>query len=184
MTDALMSLAATGLFAARWTTRIEQEWIAALARRRPDLAGRLDVRRDAMREAVPDRQVPEHAWRPVAQALTLPDPDDTHVLAAAIAGHADCIVTTNPRDFPAAVVAAYGIEMVDPDRFIVGQWDLDPAVAIAAFRDMRARWRKPEASAEDFACAPERGGPRLSAQRVREAAERLADSRTFASGNL
>ena len=54
MTDALLSIATTGLFAAKWTTRIEEEWIAALERRRPDLIGRLEVRRHSMREAVVD----------------------------------------------------------------------------------------------------------------------------------
>ena len=47
MTDALMSLATAGLFAAKWTTRIEMEWQNALARIRPDLANRLEVRRDS-----------------------------------------------------------------------------------------------------------------------------------------
>lgn len=54
MTDALMSLATAGLYAAKWTVRIETEWIAALQERRPDLQGRLDFRRDQMREAIPD----------------------------------------------------------------------------------------------------------------------------------
>jgi len=41
MADALMSLATAGLFAAKWTTKIESEWIAALEEQRPDLKGRL-----------------------------------------------------------------------------------------------------------------------------------------------
>jgi hypothetical protein len=49
MTDALMSLATAGLYAAKWTVRIETEWIAALEQRRPDLKGRLDFRRNQMR---------------------------------------------------------------------------------------------------------------------------------------
>ena len=60
--DALMSLATAGLFAAKWTTRIEDEWMRALEMRRPDLVGRLGVRRDSMRAAVPDWEVPEAAW--------------------------------------------------------------------------------------------------------------------------
>jgi predicted nucleic acid-binding protein len=171
MTDALMSLATTGLFAAKWTRRIEDEWIAALERHRPDLKGKLGVRRDAMRDAVPDWQVPDAAWRELQPSLTLPDPNDTHVLAAAIAGHADCIVTTNLRDFPVEVVSAYGIDVIDPDRFIVQQWDLNTLICVAAFKHMRARWKKPEATAEDFACAFERGGLPATAWRMREAAE-------------
>ena len=53
MTDALLSLATAGFFAAKWTTMIETEWTRSLERHRPDLVGKLDVRRDSMREAVP-----------------------------------------------------------------------------------------------------------------------------------
>ena len=171
MADALMSLATAGLFAAKWTTRIEAEWIRSLEDNRPDLQGRLDYRREQMREAVPDWEVDEQAWTICARGLELPDPDDVHVLAAALAGHADCIVTANLKDFPAEVVAQLGIEVIHPDQFIVAQWDLDQLVAVAAFKRMRARWKKPQASAEDFAAAMERGGLPATAQRLREAAE-------------
>ena len=53
MCDALMSVATTGLFAAKWTKRIEAEWMGALESSRPDLTGKLVVRRDSMREAIP-----------------------------------------------------------------------------------------------------------------------------------
>ncbi|WP_232487593.1 PIN domain-containing protein [Burkholderia ubonensis] len=122
--DSLMSLATAGLFAAKWTQRIEQEWITNLEELRPELKGRLEVRRDGMREATPDWEVNESAWAPLVGNMKLPAPDDQHVLAAAIAGHADCIVTANLRDFPAEFVSPYGIEVIHPDRFIINQWDL------------------------------------------------------------
>lgn len=169
--DALMSLATTGLFAAKWTRRIETEWIGALERSRPDLVGRLDLRRDAMRDAVPDWEVEENAWQPIATGISLPDPNDRHVLAAALAGHADCIVTANLSDFPSIVTAPLGIEVIHPDPFIVAQWDLEPLVTVAAFKRMRARRKKPEATPIDFAAALERGGLPATAQRLRDAAE-------------
>lgn len=171
MADALMSLASTGLFAAKWTRTIEVEWIRSVEERRPDLAGRLDYRRDQMREAVPDWEVTEEAWRATVGGLSLPDPNDIHVLAAALAGHADCIVTANVRDFPAKVVKPLGIEIIHPDQFVVAQWDQDQLVAVAAFKRMRARWKKPQTTTEDFAAALERGGMPATAQRLREAAE-------------
>ena len=54
MADALMGLATAGLFAAKWTTRIEAEWIRSLEENRPDLQGRLDYRREQMREDIND----------------------------------------------------------------------------------------------------------------------------------
>lgn len=73
--DSLMSLATTaGLFAAKWTQRIEQEWITNLETLRPELKGKLEVRRDGMREAVPDWEVSEAAWTLLVGNVALPDP--------------------------------------------------------------------------------------------------------------
>ncbi len=173
MADAMMSLTVTGLFAAKWTRRIEDEWMQALTARRPDLQGRLGTRRDQMRAAAFDWEIEEAAWQPIAPSLALPDPDDTHVLAAAIAGHADCIITTNLRDFPIEITAPLGVEVLHPDPFIEAQWDLNPIVVLTAFKRMRARWQKPEASALEFAEAFERGGLPMAATRLREAEELL-----------
>ncbi|SDE52213.1 PIN domain-containing protein [Paraburkholderia lycopersici] len=170
-TDALMSLATAGFFAAKWTQQIEAVWIAALEEHRPNLKGKLEIRRNCMREAVPDWEVPKAAWTPLIGGFTLPDPNDRHVLAAAIAGHADCIVTANRRDFPAEIASEYGIEIVDPDRFIINQWDLDSLGAMGAFKQMRARRKKPESSVEDFAQAFERSGLPSTAQRIRDASD-------------
>lgn len=171
MTDALLSLATAGFFAAKWTTKIENEWIRSLEKQRPDLIGKLTVRRDSMREAIADWEIPEPAWKSLAYGLDLPDPDDCHVLAAAIAGHADCIVTSNLKDFPEQVLNRYGVEAIDPDTFIINQWDLDPVNAIAAFKRMRARRKKPLSSPEDFSYALEVGGLPTTADRLRAAAE-------------
>jgi predicted nucleic acid-binding protein len=168
--DSLVSLAVNGLFAAKWTTKIEEEWIGALEKNRPDLVGKLESRRDSMRDAVPDWEIPEDAWTPLAGSLVLPDPNDVHVLAAAIAGHADCIVTKNHRDFPADVMAPYEIDVLDPDEFILNQWDLECLPVMAAFKGMRARRQKPTESVEDFAHAFEKNGLPATAQKIREAA--------------
>jgi len=124
-----------------------------------------------MRLAMPDWEVEEGAWQSLVGGLKLPDPDDVHVLAVALAGHTDCIVTANLRDFPIDVVGLLGIEIIHPDQFIVAQWELDQLVAVAAFKRMRARWQKPDATAEDFAEALERAGLPTTAQRLREAAK-------------
>jgi predicted nucleic acid-binding protein len=171
MADSLMSLATARLFAAKWTTQIEREWISALEANRPDLKGRLCLRQDQMRQAVPDWEIPEAAWQPLTEGLQLPDAGDIHVLAAAVAGHADCIVTANLKHFPRQTLEPFGIEALHPDQFIINQWDLDQLAAVAAFKRMRTRWKKPEATPEDFAQAMERGGLPATAQRLRDAAE-------------
>lgn len=168
--DSLMSIAVTGLFAAKWTQRIEREWMSSLETNRPELKGRLGSRRDDMREAVPDWEIPEEAWSAISGSLSLPDPNDVHVLAAAIAGHADCIVTRNHHDFPSRIMAVHGIEILDPDQFIINQWDLEYIPVMVAFKGMRARRKKPSESVEDFAQTLEKNGLPATAQKIREAA--------------
>jgi predicted nucleic acid-binding protein len=169
--DALVSLAVAGLFSAKWTVAIEDEWLAVAERRHPGFSGRFTTRRDAMRDAVLDWEVNAEGWKALAPSLTLPDPNDVHVLAAAIAGHADCIVTTNLKDFPASILEVYGLVALHPDDFIVAQLDLDLYSALGALKAMRARKRNPTYSAEEFAAAMERNGLVATAERLRRAVD-------------
>ncbi len=171
ITDALMSIAVKGLYAAKWTKKIEKEWISSLEKNRPDLKGRLGTRRDCMREVIPDWDIPETSWSSLVNSLNLPDPDDRHVLAAAICGHADCIVTKNLEDFPLNITSLYGIEIIDPDQFIINQWSLECIPVMSAFKEMRARRKRPTESVEMFAQAFEKNGLIATAQKIREAQE-------------
>ncbi len=167
--DALISLHVAGLYTARWTSRIDTEWINAATRTYDKPKEKLESRRDAMRFAVPDWEVPEAAYEPLIVGRDLPDPDDEHVIAAALAGHADCIVTSNLKHFPTAALNPLGIEAIHPDDFIVYQIDLAPYPALAAFKNMRARMRNPAMSAEAFVVAMERNQLVSTAMRLREA---------------
>jgi predicted nucleic acid-binding protein len=167
--DASMSLHAAGLFAAQWSGRIDEEWIRGVLRARPELDGKLQRRRDAMRRAVPDREVPPLAYEPLTAGLGLPDKDDVHVLAAAIAGHADCIVTLNLKDFPADLLGKHGLEAIHPDDFLVYQSDLEPITALAAFKAMRDRLRNPQLTVDEFTAMLQRNGLVNTALRLQEA---------------
>lgn len=169
--DSMLSVAATGLFAAKWTRHIEDEWIRSLAAKTGKPETQFATRRDAMRDAVPDWEVPQTAWSPLVSGLTLPDAGDVHVLAAAIAGHADCIVTANLKDFTEAVLAPFGVQAIHPDEFLVAQLDLDPLTVLAAFKAQRARLKNPAYTPAAFAEALERNGLVRTGQRLREAAE-------------
>lgn len=97
MRDALMQLAVTDLFKAKWTADIHREWIDALLRNQNgrDRAA-LERTRDLMDTSVRDCLVA--GYEPLIPSLELPDPDDRHVLAAAIVGRCDAIVTQNLKD--------------------------------------------------------------------------------------
>jgi hypothetical protein len=73
----------------------------------------------------------------------LPDPDDRHVLAAAIRCGASVIVTFNQRDFPADMLASYGVESQHPDEFVENLFDLNAAAVVAAAQRQRAQLKNP-----------------------------------------
>jgi hypothetical protein len=88
----------------------------------------------------------------------LPDVKDRHVLSAAIAGHADAIVTINIKDFPSSVLDPLGITALHPDGFLLQQLQLEPLVVLPAFKAMRARLKNPAFTPEKFIDAMERNG--------------------------
>ena len=94
-----------------------------------------------MEQAIPDCMIT--GYEHLIEGLRPPDPDDRHVLAAAIADHADAIVTWNERDFPGEVLDAFGVEVQTPDEFVLNQIMLDKPTAVAAIKRMRERWTRP-----------------------------------------
>ena len=99
MRDVLVQLALTGLFAARWTKDIQREWLESVLSQYPDLRReRLERTSSEMESAIEGSLVAD--YEPLLPELTLPDPDDRHVLAAAIAGRCDFIATSILAIFP------------------------------------------------------------------------------------
>jgi hypothetical protein len=124
----LLGAAEAGLLMPLWSPRILEEWARTAARRgdaRPPIAELVAAWPDAM-------QRPDPA---VEAGLALPDPSDAHVLAAAIAGGADTLVTFNLRDFPRGALAARGIAAEDPDALLHRLWLRAPAAIEAAAQD-------------------------------------------------
>ncbi|MEJ1962255.1 MAG: PIN domain-containing protein [Gammaproteobacteria bacterium] len=146
--DLLLSIAQTGLFRARWTARIHEEWIRAVLRSRPDLEAALTRTREAMNAAVADCLIT--GYEPLIDGLTLPDSDDRHVLAAAIQGHAAVIVTYNLKDFPAETLKSFGIVAEHPDQFISNQFELSPPQVALAVKNQRTRLKNPPKSVDDL----------------------------------
>jgi predicted nucleic acid-binding protein len=147
--NVLLSLAVTDLFRARWTVRIQDEWLRAALRDKPGLSEEaLQRTQRRMAVAIPDAIIA--SYEGLISCLDLPDPDDRHVLAAAIAGRADVIVTLNLKDFPASTLAAFNIEAQHPDEFIAHVLTLAPPVALGAIKEMRARLKRPPFSPERF----------------------------------
>ena len=147
--DLLIRLAQTGLFRARWSDQILDEVVRSILRRRPDLRPQqLQRTRQLMCEAVADCLVTGH--EPLIGGLTLPDPDDSHVLAAAIRCHAQVIVTHNLRDFPSDVLEPFGIEAQHPDLFVLHLVDLAPARVAGVVERQAASLSAPPRTTDDL----------------------------------
>lgn len=143
--DILLSLAHQGLCHARWTDKINEEWIGNLLRNRPDLnPAKLQGTTERISQTILDWRI--SGYEPFIEAISLPDPNDRHVVAAALIGHADAIVTFNLRDFPNEALHPLGLEAQHPDDFVVNQLHLGLPEALKAIKAMRFRLVNPRQS--------------------------------------
>lgn len=141
----ILSLAEAGFFRPRWSDRILDETVGAIAKITKGGANTIK-QRSAMERAFPEASVTGYSG--LEAGLELPDPDDRHVLAAAIATSAQVIVTENLKDFPSEHLAPFDIDAISADEFISDAIELDPLAAVAAMRKMRERFKNPEMDAE------------------------------------
>ena len=112
--------------------------------------------------------VPRNARIP---RVNLPDPDDRHVVAAAIATGASIILTWNLRDFPATALKKYSLRGQTPDAFFADIYDQAPDLAVGSLANARHNLRS-RVSASDFVDILNNQKLRQLAKRVRS---RLAD---------
>ena len=112
--DVLLSLARTELFRARWSADINDEWTRNRLARNPQQSAQIRRTLELVNQSVPDCLVT--GYEPLIEGIVLPDPNDRHVVAAAIIGRADVIVTTNLRHFPAEILSPFNIEAQHPRR--------------------------------------------------------------------
>jgi predicted nucleic acid-binding protein len=147
--DLFMRLALADLFRARWTEEIHDEWTRNVIANRPDISAESLARcRKLMNAHAPDSLV--EGYERHIPTLSLPDPDDRHVLAAAIDGGASVIVTFNLRDFPTSVLEGYSIEAMHPDEFVAGLWDEHVEEVLAAVRRQREALKAPRPTVWEF----------------------------------
>ena len=140
--DLVVRLAQAGLLQARWTDEIHEEWMRNVLKNNPRVSReRLERTRSLMDAAVRDCLVT--GYSDLIDSLTLPDPDDRHVLAAAIHAGAGVIVTFNLSDFPPAILAPHGVEARHPDELFSELLDAAVDEFCAAVRLQRQSSEKP-----------------------------------------
>lgn len=164
--DLLIRIARAGLVRARWTDAIPDECFRSILRRRPELASPLERTRELMNAAVADCLIT--GYEDLVDTLELPDPDDRHVLAAAIRAGAETIVTANLADFPAGALARYQIEAKHPDEFVVELIDSAPAVVLGVIARQASDLRNPPRTVDDVLDMLQAVGLGMAVARVHE----------------
>lgn len=124
--EIVMGVADAGLITPIWSARIFEEWARAALKNGG--AGDETIARGEiamLRATYPEAEI---ANAPTLEAqLWLPDPNDIHVLASAIAGGAEAILTLNLKDFPRRELEGHALQALHPDAYLYGLWMDHPA---------------------------------------------------------
>ena len=170
--DLLIRLAQAGLVQAKWTEMIHDEWTRNLLSNHSGITPEQVSRtRDLMNLAIRDSLVTGH--EPLIETLQLPDPDDRHVLAAAIKAGAQCIVTFNLKDFPAEYLARYGVIATHPDHFLMQLIEQMPNAVCNALKLQRAGLKNPPQTASQLLQTLFNQGLEQSITRLRNHADQI-----------
>jgi predicted nucleic acid-binding protein len=164
--DLLIRLAQAGLVQAKWTETVLDETFTHLACNRPDLSPqRLARTRTLMCRAVRDCLVTD--FESHIDAVSLPDPGDRHVLAAAITAGADVIVTFNLKHFPTAELQKWNLQARGPDEFCLELLHRDPVTMHTVISEIAGACRNPPLTASEVLDRLEAQGARQTATELR-----------------
>ncbi|MDP2739983.1 MAG: PIN domain-containing protein [Pseudorhodobacter sp.] len=135
--EILLGAASAGLYTPLWSARILEEWARATVKLGPAAEAQARTEVALTRAAFPKASLAPAPG--IERRLQLPDDNDTHVLAVAIAGSADAILTYNAADFPRHVLAAEGLARRDPDGFLWELWSRHPDAMAQVLETVRAK---------------------------------------------
>ncbi len=164
--DLLLRIAVEGLCQARFSHEILDEVFDNLRLDRPDLdPAKLARTRAKMCEAIPECLITGHL--DLLEDLSLPDPADRHVLAAAIRAEADLLVTDNLKDFPKVTLAPHGLEAVTADEFVTRLCIMNAEQVFKIVEQQAADLQNPPTSTEKLLEKLEANGLRNTVGRLR-----------------
>ena len=150
MREVVLGVARAGVFEPIWSDRILEEWARAAAKLGPDGGAQARSEIGMLAAHWPKARVRPDAG--LEARLWLPDPHDIHVLAAAIAGSAEAIMTVNVKDFPRHILAEEGVARVDPDGYLFQCWQSQPEVVEGVAGEVLSEARR--LSGEDWQMRP------------------------------
>jgi hypothetical protein len=137
------------LVEARWTDEIHEEWVTNLAANTSAVSiERLRATQRLMNDLLPAATVSGYDGH--ISAVSLPDPNDRHVVAAGVAANASLILTWNLRDFPPRELKKFGLRRETPDTFLAGLYDRIPELTVDSLARARSNLSRSRLSASDF----------------------------------
>jgi predicted nucleic acid-binding protein len=161
-----MYLALTDLYRAKWTEEIHDEWIRNVLINRTDLNQEfLQRTRTLMNTHIRDCLV--DGYQKLISILSLPDPNDRHVLAAAIHAKCSVIVTYNTKDFPQKILSQHDIEAQHPDEFIINLIDLSPDTICSSVKKHRLSLKNPPKTIDEYLAALEKQSLKKTTKQLR-----------------
>lgn len=148
--DICMEVALAKMYRSKWSADVHREWIESLLSNRHDLKRiNLERTRDLMDLSIPTAMVT--GYEQLIEGIPIEnDPDDRHVVAAAIIGQCDVIVTNNLSHFPIDKLKDYDLEVQRPDDFLAHHLDLEPGTFCSAVRTSRVGKKNPPYSVEEY----------------------------------
>ena len=173
--DALLRLAEAEIYQVRWSRQVLDEMARNVLQNNPNLPEeRIERLVRTMKRAFPEAMVTGH--EPLIPSMTY-NPKDRHVMAAAVKGRADVIVTSNVRDFPPEACEPYDVDVQTPDEFLRYQWEIgDPDFLLGVFDDWASQLKSPPLSLEELLERLARVAPNFSEMAL-EAARRRDSGR-------
>lgn len=131
--DLLFWFAYYDLYTPKWSKHVFDEWESVMQRMGVSKE-ESDKRTRKANKAFPDALVKN--YESLIDGLELPDEKDKHVLAAAIKTNANVIVTNNLKDFPEKYLLTFGLSAKSADDFLTDTIDLNPDIAVDAFKKL------------------------------------------------
>lgn len=147
--DLAAEFAVHDFFRPLWSNEILRETQVALDKYNPAAGKKFPRVCHELNSAFPDALVSK--FDHLVETLNCPDPNDNHVLAAAIVGEAGALVTFNVSDFPQDLLSFHGIEVRHPDDFLQDLVDLSPKQAVRAIGRLLASYSRPALRAFELA---------------------------------
>lgn len=173
--DFLLSLAIEGMYRPVWNSvildELEYEQAAKLmqqGREAREAAGRARHLINQMRQHFDDAEV--FGWEGLEGTYGLPDPDDEHLVAAAVVANAGAIITLNVRDLPTSKLPL-GVQVLSPQEFAANTVSLDPVkarAAVAAIAGRSGRAGPPQTEDDIFKILADRYGMASAVELMRQ----------------